>query len=145
MVPAKRIERLDERDEVTRDKPGPLMDQLIKRVLSVGSRLAPVDGPGRVVNLGPLKRHVFAVALHRQLLQVSGESLEILLVWQNRDGLCAEEVIVPYREKTHEHGQVALEWRGPEVLIHFVKAAEQAAEVFRADRQHRREADRRIH
>src|SRR5271157_2124575 len=128
MVPAKGIERLDERDEVARDKPGSLVYQLIKRVLSVGSRLAPIDGPGRVVNLGPLKRHVFAVALHRQLLQVGGKSLEVLLVRQDRNGFRAEEVIVPHCEETHQHRKVALEGRGAEMLIHFVKAAEQAAE-----------------
>src|SRR5271165_2374740 len=137
MVPAKGIERVNERDEVARDKPGSLMYQLIKRVLSVGSRLAPIDGPGRVVNLGPLKGHVFAVAFHRQLLQVGRESLEVLLVRQDRNGLRAEEVIVPHSEKTHEDGQVSFRRRGAEVLIHFVKAAEQAAKVFRTDRQHR--------
>src|ERR1700738_2882544 len=108
MVPSERIERLDESDKVTWDKPCPLMNQLIERVLSVGSRLAPVDGPGRVVNLGPLKRHVFAVALHRQLLQVGGKSLEVLLVRQDRNGFRAEEVVVPHCEETHQHRKVAL-------------------------------------
>ena len=45
VVRSKRIERLSESDEVTGDKPGALMDQLIEGVLAVGSRLAPVNGP----------------------------------------------------------------------------------------------------
>ena len=46
VVPSKRVERLDEGDEVTRDEPGPLMNQLVEGMLAVGPRLAPVDGPG---------------------------------------------------------------------------------------------------
>src|SRR5215469_14176926 len=37
------IERLGECDEVARDKPRTLMNQLVKRVLSVCARFAPVD------------------------------------------------------------------------------------------------------
>src|SRR2546425_1158135 len=36
MVPAKRIQRLDKRDEVTGDDSGSLMDQLVERMLAVG-------------------------------------------------------------------------------------------------------------
>ena len=43
---AQRIERLRERDEVARDQPRPLMDQLVERVLTVRPRLAPVDRAG---------------------------------------------------------------------------------------------------
>ena len=51
VVPAERIERLDERDEVARDQPRPLMDQLIEGVLAVCARFAPVDRAGVIVNL----------------------------------------------------------------------------------------------
>src|SRR6266851_2384902 len=37
---AQRVQRLAERDEVARDQPGSLMDQLIKGVLAVGAGLA---------------------------------------------------------------------------------------------------------
>src|SRR5258708_7339219 len=43
MVAPERIERLSKRDEVAGDKSGPLMDQLIKGVLSVRSGLAPIN------------------------------------------------------------------------------------------------------
>ena len=46
VVPAERVERLRERDEVAGDEPGALMDQLVERVLAVGSGLAPVDRAG---------------------------------------------------------------------------------------------------
>ena len=75
MMSAERIERLVEGDEVTRDEPSPLMDQLIEGVLAVGSRLAPVDRSGVVVDVGPLERDMFAVTLHRQLLEIGWKAL----------------------------------------------------------------------
>ena len=121
------------------------MDQLIEGVLAVGSRLAPVDGPGLVVDLGPVERDVLAVALHRQLLQIGREALQVLLVGQDRHGLRAEEIVVPDGQQPHEHRQVALERRGAEMLVHLVEAIEHGAEVIRPDGQHGRKADGRIH
>ena len=54
VVAAERIERLRKGDEVARDEPRSLMDQLIEGVLAVGSRLAPIDRAGRVGDLGPV-------------------------------------------------------------------------------------------
>ena len=62
---------------------------------------------------------MLAVALHRQLLEVGREALQVLLVGQDRDGLRAEEVVVPDAEQAHQHRQVALERRGAEVLVHL--------------------------
>src|SRR5207249_10498257 len=97
VVPAERAQGMAEGDEVTGNETGPLMDQLIKGMLAVGSRLSPVDGPGRVADLGALTRDVLAVALHRQLLQVCWKALQVLLVGQDGDRLGAEEIRVPHR------------------------------------------------
>jgi hypothetical protein len=43
---------------------------------------------------------VLAVALHRQLLQIRGEPLQILLVWQYRNHLRVEKVCVPDDQQT---------------------------------------------
>ena len=48
-------------------------------------------------------------------------------------------------EQAHQHRQVLLERRGAEMLVHLVEAGQHRAEVVRADREHGREADRRIH
>ena len=74
------------------------MDQLIKRVLAVGPGLAPIDRPGVVVDAHAVDRHVLAVALHGELLEIGGKALEILLVGQHGDGLGAEEVRVPHAD-----------------------------------------------
>ena len=52
---------------------------------------------------------MLAVALHRQLLEIGREALQVLLVGQHRDRLGAEEIVVPDGQEAHEHRQVALE------------------------------------
>src|SRR5438445_2132383 len=95
VVPAKRVERLVERDEVAWNEPRSLMNQLVERVLAVCAWLAPIDRAGIVGDLVAIQGDVFAVTLHRQLLQISWESLQVLLVWQHCDCLGAEKVVIP--------------------------------------------------
>src|SRR5947209_9026916 len=119
---ANRVERLGKCDEVARNKPGPLVDELIEGMLAVRPRLAPIDGRCIVRDGLAIQRDVLAVALHRQLLKVSGKALQILLIRQNSDSLRAEEVVVPKREQPYQHRQVGGERSGAEVLVHLVKA-----------------------
>ena len=121
------------------------MDQLVEAVLPVRARLTPVDGAGLVVDVRALDGHVLAVRLHRELLQVGREALEVLLVRHHADGLRVEEVAVPDREQAHDHRQVLRERRGAEVHVHVVEAGEHLVEAVGADREHRRQADRRVH
>ena len=85
---------------------------------------------------------MFAVALHRQLLEVSGEPFQVLLVRQNRNGLRAKKITVPDCKETHYNRQVALEWRSAKVLIHFPEPVEHGAEIVRANSNHCRQANR---
>ena len=144
MVPAQGVKRLAEGDEVTGDKPGSLMNQLVERVLAVSPRLAPIDGTSLVGDLGPIQGDVLSVALHGELLQIGRESLQILLVRQDRHGLGAEEVVVPDGQEAHKHRQVARERGGAEVLVHLMEAVQHGPEVVRADGQHGGEADGRV-
>src|SRR2546427_11538543 len=121
MMPANRIQRLGKCNEVARDEPCPLMDQLVERVLPVCSRFSPVDGAGIVGDYFTVKCDVFSVALHRQLLQICRETLQILLVRQDRDSLCAEKVVVLNGEQAHENRQVDLEGGRAETLVHLVE------------------------
>ena len=75
MVPPKRIEGLLKTNEVTGNQPGALVNQLVERVLTIGSRLAPVDRAGIVVDPLPFEGHVFPVAFHGELLQVGRKAL----------------------------------------------------------------------
>ena len=71
------------------------MDQLIEGMLAVGAGLAPIDGAGVVADFSAFERYMFAVAFHRQLLQVGWEALEVLLIGQDGNGLRVEEIGVP--------------------------------------------------
>ena len=73
-------------------------------------------------NLCPNQRNVLAVTLHRQLLQICRESLEILLVGQDRNRFGTEEVGVPDCQEAHEHRQVMLVRRGDKVHVHLMEA-----------------------
>ena len=130
--------RLDEPDEVGRDQPGALVDQLVVRVLAVGARRAPDDRPGVVGDPLAVEADRLAVALHVQLLQVVGQRAEIGAVGQHGRRLRAEEVDVPDAEQTHDHRQVALERGLPQMLVDRVKAGEHVSEIGRANRNHQR-------
>src|SRR5271156_6658563 len=95
VVTADRIERLRERDEVARDEFSSLMDQLVERMLAVGSRLAPINCAGLIIHMRAVECDVLSIALHRQLLQIRGETLQVLLVGEHAGSLRAEEISVP--------------------------------------------------
>src|SRR5258707_14185011 len=61
VMSAELVERLCEGDEIAGDEPRALVDQLIERVLAIGSRLTPVDRTGLMVDRRPGERHVLAV------------------------------------------------------------------------------------
>src|SRR2546425_11251280 len=106
MMPANRIQRLGKCNEVARDEPCPLMDQLVERVLPVCSRFSPVDGAGIVGDYFTVKCDVFSVALHRQLLQICRETLQILLVRQDRDSLCTEKSLYQTESRPMRTGRL---------------------------------------
>src|SRR5262249_37023342 len=141
MVPAEPIQRLAKPDEITWDEPGSLVDQLVKRMLTVGSRLPPIDGTGIVIDPLTIESHMFTIAFHGQLLQISRKALEILLIGQHGHGLCAEEVVVPDGQEAHEHWQIPLKGRGAEMFVHLMEAIQHGAEVIRTDGKHGRKAD----
>ncbi len=95
MVLAQRIQRLAEADEVTGDQLRALVNKLEEGVLAVGAGLAPDDRTGLVIYALALQIDVFAVALHVELLEVSGQAPEVVVVGYDRHGLGTEEVIVP--------------------------------------------------
>src|SRR5215470_7184296 len=105
-------------------------------MLTVGPRLAPIDRTSLGLDRRPIDRYVLAVALHRQLLEIGREALQVLIVGQHRGGLRAEEVVVPDAEKAHEHRQVAVKRRGPEMLVYRMEARQHFAETIWADGQH---------
>ena len=145
VMAAERVEGFVEADEVAGDEAGALVDELVEGVLAVGAGLAPVDGAGLGFDGFAVERDVLAVGLHGELLEVGGEALEVLLVGEDGDGLGVEEVGVPDGEEAEEGGEIFLEGRGAEVVVHGVEAFEHGAEVVGADGDHGGEADGGVH
>src|SRR5271155_5345476 len=121
-MPSERIQRAAKSDEVARNQFRPLVDELVERMLPVGARLATVNRSGLVVYQRAFERDVLAVRFHRELLQVGGKALDVLLVWQLRNGLRAEKIFVPDPEQAHQHRQIALERRRAKMLVDRVEA-----------------------
>src|SRR5882724_1382272 len=89
VVTPQRIQRLGEGDEVARNEARALMDQLVERMLPVSPWLAPVDGRGIGADWLACKGDVLPVTLHGHLLKIRRETLQVLLVRENGDGLRA--------------------------------------------------------
>ena len=73
-----------------------------------------------------------AVGLHVALLEVVHELVQVLAVRQEHMGLGTVEVVVP-DAGDREDGQVLLERRGLEVLVHAVRALEELLNIGVAD------------
>ena len=136
--------RLGESDEVRRDEPRALMEQLIEGMLAVGARFAPEDLPGLVVDARPVEPHRLAVRLHRQLLQVGGEPRQPLAVGEHGVRLGAEEVDIPEVQQSLDDGQALIKGCLEEVLVHGAKPRQHLGEGVLPDRDHQREADGRV-
>ena len=61
MVPPEWIERLRKRNEVAGNESGSLVNPLVERVVTVGSRFSPINWTRVVLNLLPVKPDVLAV------------------------------------------------------------------------------------
>ena len=80
LVIGDRVVRFGGEDEVRGDELGALVQQLVEGVLGVGGGLAEQDGARGVLNEGVTGAgDGFTVGFHRQLLQVGGETVEILV------------------------------------------------------------------
>lgn len=66
-------------DEVSRDKFGALVQELVEGVLGISGRLAEEDGAGSVFNHVIVAGHGLAIGFHGQLLEVGREAVEILV------------------------------------------------------------------
>ena len=137
-------------DEVGRDQLGALVEQLVEGVLGVGGGLAEEDGAGGVLDVVAAAGDGLSVRLHRQLLEVGREAVEVLVEAGpgqqtyievvsdlRRDEMClgAEEVGVPDAKKTTNDGDVLLERSLLEMLVHGVRTGKQLVEVVKANVQ----------
>ena len=63
------------------------------------------------------------------LLEVSGEPVQVLVVREEGVGLGAAEVVVPDAEQGEYDRGVPLQWRRGEVVVHVMSSRQQLLEV----------------
>ena len=100
---------------------------------------------GLVVDTGTVLGDSLSVGLHVSLLKVVGESLQVLVIWQQGLGLstCKSvhpssliltvEVVVPDTNEGKDDWQVLLELGRGKVLVHLVSTGKQLGKVFVTD------------
>ena len=129
--------RLDADEEIGRDQPRALVQQLVEGVLAVRAGLAPHDRRGLHVDDAAVAIDALAVAFHFELLQIRRQPLQVLLVGQHRVRIGAEHARIPDAEQAEHDRRVLLDRRGAEVLVHLVRAVEDLLEVAVADGERR--------
>src|SRR5690606_17732654 len=67
-------------DKITGNQLRPLMDQLVKCMLAVGTGLSPNDGPCSIVYLLSIPADVFPITFHIALLKISGKAVQVLVI-----------------------------------------------------------------
>src|SRR5437763_5290800 len=95
MMTPQRVQGLVKADEVAGDEFCALVDELVECMLPICAGLSPDDGPGLVVHLPALQINMLSVTLHIKLLKVGTETVEIMVIGQDRNRLSAEKVVVP--------------------------------------------------
>ena len=133
LVVLNRVMGFGGKDEVGRDQLRALVQQLVERVLGIGGWLSEENGTCRILDVLTRPCDGFTVRLHRQLLQISRETVQVLVKGRNEVRLRAEKVRVPHAQETANDGDVLLQWGLLKVLVHGVGACEELVEVVEAN------------
>src|SRR6188768_2450392 len=97
--------------EITGDQPCALVHKLIECVLTIGPGFAPNDWPRFIADTFAISIYKLAVAFHIALLEISSETMHILIVREYGFRCCSIEVSIPYPDKGHDDGNIFFKWR----------------------------------
>src|SRR5690606_10969011 len=127
---------LRRRDEITWNQFSALMNELVKGMLAVGTRLAPDDGPCLIIHRIAFAIHILAITFHIALLEVRRKPMQVLVVGE--DSMCfgVEEIIVPLTKQRHDDWNVLLKRCLPEMGVARFCSLLQLLEVFVADAEY---------
>ena len=109
------------------------MDQLVEGMLTVGAGFSPENLTGVVEDRRSIAANGLTIGLHGELLEVGGETVQVLRIREHCVGISAQEVRVPDVEQSHDQREVFLGRCRGEVLIDRAHSAEEFFEVLRAD------------
>ena len=127
--------------EFTRNDVRALMDQLIKRVLPVGACRAPNNRTARRGDGRAVAGDRLAVTLHLELLEISRQQRQPLIIGQHRArGITADLAVPNAHQRVHERQIVGALGR-TEMAVHRLRTAQHRIKRMRANRQHNAEAN----
>src|SRR5436305_5009241 len=135
------VQSLVKADKVAGNEFSALVDELIECVLPICAGLSPDDGSCLVVHLPALQINMLSVTLHIKLLKVGTETVEIMVIGQDRNRLGTEKVVVPDTDQPQQYRQVVFKRSGTKVFIHLMEAGQHFAEMFRAYGDHQGQSD----
>mmetsp|Transcript_9105 Transcript_9105/g.15829 ORF Transcript_9105/g.15829 Transcript_9105/m.15829 type:complete len:501 (-) Transcript_9105:206-1708(-) len=110
------------RQEIAGDHLCSLMNELIKRVLSIRSWLSPNDGTRLDIASLAIFGNVLSITFHISLLEVRRESVHVLIVGEDGQGFRLMKVIVPESDQRQGQRQVILGIGIQKVLIHGMRS-----------------------
>ena len=134
---------LGDGNELDRDQVAALVQQLEDRMLGVSADPAPGDRRGWPPHRLAVGADQLAIRFHLQLLQIGHQQPQPLVIGKDRARLAAKLLAVEQVGEGREHRRVGLRLGEPEMTVHLGRAFEQFLERLPAQRQRRREADRR--
>ena len=73
----------------------PLVNQLVKGMLTIGTWLTPDDWTRSVVYFFTISTYIFPIALHIALLEIGSKTVEVLIIGENGFRICPQEISVP--------------------------------------------------
>lgn len=104
------VVRLCGKNEIRWDQLSTLMNQLEKGMLSIGSWLTKKNNTGLIGDKVGVFGNRLTVRFHRQLLEISWESVHVLVKWSNQLCLCLVEVVVPDGQQTCNEWYIFFNW-----------------------------------
>ena len=142
MVAGKILVRARRDDEIYRDDVDSLMQELKKRVLTVGPA-AEHNWSGLRSHRRAVHHHALAVALHVELLHMRWKKSQAVIIRKDCECRSVLEIGMPYADHGQQHRQILIQRRGLEVPIHGLSASQHLIKGLKSPRKNRRQTDRR--
>ena len=135
MVIADFIMRNGRNNKIDRHNIRPLVNQLEKRMLNIRSRPAEQNRSRRIIDNFAVLVNKFAVALHIQLLQISRQITQILVIWHNRVALESEKVVIPNAQQRQNNRNIMFQIRLGKMAVHGEGAFQHPFKIVHAGHQ----------
>ena len=131
--------------EFTWDHISALMDQLVKRMLTVGAWFTPHNRARRDIQRLAIHADPLAIAFHFELLEIGRQPAQPFIIGQDRARAIATDLSVPKPNQRQHQWHVFRALRALEMDIHRLATTQERIKRVRADRNHQAKTDRAPH